>query len=99
MTYAMESFAVQSVSIPAFTVDIANIDAVQGALSDYQAQLNWMKFLISLPLSLVGLAWQSHVGSLGAHFGTKRKCSKSMVFAVFFILGLVGLGLSYTLGK
>ena len=93
------SLAVTFSLLPAFTVDIANIDAVQGALSDYQTQLNWMKFLISLPLSLVGLVWQSYVGGLGAHFGTKGKCSKSMGFAVFFILGLLGLGLSYILGR
>ena len=85
--------------LPVFTIDVTNLDAARSALSNYQTQLNSLKFLISLPLSLVGLAWQSYVGGLGVHFGTKGKCSLTMGFAAFFILGLLGLALSYILGR
>jgi hypothetical protein len=85
--------------LPVFTIDVTNLDAARSALSDYQTQLNALKFLVSLPLSLVGLAWQSYVGGLGAHFGTKGKCSLASGFAVFFILGLLGLAISYVFGK
>lgn len=85
--------------LPLFTVDVTNLDAARSALSNYQTQLNWLKFLVSLPLSLVGLVWQSYVGGLGVHFGTKGKCSTALGFTVFFILGLLGLAFSYILGR
>jgi len=85
--------------LPTFTIDVTNLDAARSALSDYQAQLNSLKFLVSLPLSLIGLAWQSYVGGLGVHFGTKGKCSFAMGFIVFFILGLLGLAISYVFGR
>jgi hypothetical protein len=85
--------------LPVFTIDVTNLDAARSALPDYQTQLNSLKFLVSLPLSLIGLAWQSYVGGLGVHFGTKGKCSLTLGFIVFFLLGLLGLVISYIFGK
>jgi hypothetical protein len=85
--------------LPVFTIDVTNLDAARSALSNYQIQLNSLKFLVSLPLSLVGLIWESYVGGLGVRFGTKGKCSLTLGFIVFFILGLLGLAISYVFGK
>jgi hypothetical protein len=85
--------------LPSFTIDVTNLDAARSALSNYQTQLNSLKFLVSLPLSLVGLVWQSYVGGLGAHFGTKGKCTVTLGFTVFLILGLLGLAFSYIFGR
>ena len=43
-----------------------------------------------LPFDLFGLLWKSYLGGLGAHFGTKEKCSLGMGIAVFFVLSLIG---------
>ena len=82
-----------------FTIDVTNLDAARSALSNYQTQLDLLKFIVSLPLSLVGLVWQSYVGDLGVHFETKGKCSIALGFTVFFILGLLGFAFSYILGR
>lgn len=84
--------------MPSFTINTANLDAAQADLANFQAQLRWIKLVYSLPVSLLGLVWKSYLGGLGAHFGTKRACSKGTGFIVFFVLGLIGLLITYGLG-
>jgi len=77
--------------LPQFAIDVSNPDAARQAIASYNAQLGWQRFLVSLPLGFVGLAWKSFLGAVGTRFGTKEKCSFGTGFIVFFVLGLVGL--------
>lgn len=77
--------------IPTFHIDTANLDAATQYLTDYQAQITWLKLAYTLPLSLLGLLWKSYLGGLGARFGTKERCSLRTGITVFFGLGLIGL--------
>lgn len=81
--------------IPTFHLDTANLTAARQSLNDYQTQLNWLKLVYTLPMSLIGLLWKSYLGGLGAHFGTKEKCSLAKGIALFFALGLIGLVISF----
>ncbi len=81
--------------LPTFQLDTGDLEAVRQALSGYQAQLNWLKLIYSLPLSLLGLLWKSYLGGLGAKFGTKEKCSLGTGIAVFFVLGFIGILISF----
>ncbi len=77
--------------LPTFHLDTANLDAARQSLSQFQAEIAWLTLTYQLPLSLLGLFWKSYLGGLGAHFGTEKQCSLLTGFAVFFVLGLVGL--------
>lgn len=81
--------------LPTFQFDTTNLEAARLALNDYQAQLNWLRLVYSLPVSLFGLLWKSYLGGLGAHFGTREQCSLGTGIAVFFVLGLIGFLISF----
>jgi len=81
--------------IPTLHLDTTNLEVAIQTLNDYKAQLNWLKLVYSSPISLFGLLWKSYLGGLGAHFGTKEKCSLSKGIAVFFALGLIGFLISF----
>jgi len=76
--------------LPTIHLDTTDIEIMRQAFNDYEAQLNWLNLLYTLPFSLFGLLWKSYLGGLGAHFGTKEKCSLGMGVAVFFVLSLIG---------
>lgn len=82
-------------ALPTLHLDTTDSAAMQQAVNDYQAHLGWLRFLYTLPLSLFGLFWKSYLGGLGAHFGTKEKCSLITGIALFFVLGLIGLLISF----
>lgn len=82
-------------ALPSFTVATSSLEAAQQSISSQMAEISWLRLCFSLPASFVGLAWKSYLGGLGAHFGTKGSCSVKAGFALFFVLGLVGLLLSY----
>ena len=81
--------------VPTFQLDTTELEALRQALTDYQAQLSWLKLLYTLPVSLIGLLWKSYLGGLGAHHGTKKKCSRGMGVAVFFVLSLIGFLITF----
>lgn len=81
--------------LPKFHIDTTNVDAARRSLYAYEAEINWLQLTITFPLSFLGLLWKSYLGGLGAHFGTEKKCSVVTGFAVFFVLGLVGLFVSF----
>jgi len=78
-------------SFPQITFNLSDEVAATHALADYQAQMKWINLFSTLPLSLIGFFWKSYLGGLGTRFGTKEKCSFARGFAVFLVLGLVGL--------
>jgi len=81
--------------VPTFRVDTTNLKAAIQQMNDYRAQVNLLKLTFSLPASLLGLTWKSYLGGLGTHFGTNRRCSIRTGFIVFFVLGLIGLLVSF----
>jgi len=83
--------------IPSMTFNVADLEVARQQLESYQAQLNWLKLLCTLPFSFFGLLWKSYLGGLGARFGTKEKCSLDTGIAVFFVLGLISLLISFVI--
>ncbi len=81
--------------LPTFHLEITDLETMRQALNDYEARVNWLSLVYALPFSLLGLLWKSYLGGLGARFGTKEECSLSMGIAVFFVLGVVGLLISF----
>jgi hypothetical protein len=81
--------------LPPFTIDMTGLETAQQSFSSHMAEITWLRLWFSLPASFVGLAWKSYLGSLGAHFGTEESCSVKTGFALFFVLGLAGMLLSY----
>jgi hypothetical protein len=81
--------------VPSFTIDTTNLEQAMLDLAAIRAQADWLVLFYGLPMSFVGLIWKSYVGGLGAHFGTNEECSVGMGVAVFFILGLVSLLISF----
>jgi len=81
--------------IPSMTVDTTNLQAAIQTMNSYRAQLSWLNLVYTLPFSLFGLLWKSYLGGLGARFGTEEKCSFSTGIVVFFVLGLIGLLISF----
>ncbi len=81
--------------LPTFHLDLTDLEALRQAVNDYQAQLDWLRFMYTLPFSFFGLVWKSYLGGLGARFGTKEKCSLSMGILVFFVLSLIGFLISF----
>jgi len=80
---------------PSVVIDVTNQEAAMQAIANLQAQLSWSRFLYALPVSLLGLVWESYLGALGTRFGTGGKCSFRLGFIVFFCIGLVGLLISH----
>ncbi|MEM3618401.1 MAG: hypothetical protein QXK47_04935 [Candidatus Bathyarchaeia archaeon] len=80
--------------IPPVTINIADLKSAQQAVTIFRAQLDWF-WLCCLPVSLLGIAWKSYLGSLGAYFGTGGKCSRKWGFMVFFCIGFIGLLISF----
>jgi hypothetical protein len=81
--------------VPSFTVDTSSLQAAIQSIGGYQAQINWIILVYSLPVSFVGLAWKSYLGGLGAHFGTEKNCSIGAGVFWFFVIGLLGLLISF----
>lgn len=90
------SAAVFGFFIPPIPIDVANPELTQQTIANLTLQLNWLR-ICWLPASFLGIVWKSHLGGLGANFGTRGKCSKKMGFAVFFCINLVGLLIAYIL--
>jgi hypothetical protein len=78
--------------IPSMTINTTNLQAAMQTVESYRAQLNWLKLF-----SFFGLIWKSYLGGLGARFGTKEKCSLGTGIAVFFVLGLISLLISFAI--
>jgi hypothetical protein len=81
--------------IPTFQVDTTDLNVAIQQMNDYQAQVNLLRLTFSLPFNLLAVIWKSYLGGLGTHFGTREKCSKLTGFAIFFVLSLVGLLISF----
>ena len=81
--------------LPTLHFETADLEAMRQTLNDYEAKLSWLRLLYALPFSLFGLLWKSYLGGLGTRFGTKENCSLSMGIAVFFVLSLIGLMISF----
>ncbi len=77
-------------AIPQLTLDISNLEAARQSLANFSAQMSWLKWLYTLPLTIISVAWKSYLGGLGTRFGTKEHCSLSKAFVIFFALGLIG---------
>lgn len=90
------SAAVFGFFIPPIPIDVANFELTRQTIADLMLQLNWLR-ICWLPVSFLGIAWKSHLGGLGANFGTRGKCSRKLGFTVFFCINLVGLLISYIL--
>jgi hypothetical protein len=82
-------------SFPTFTIDTANLGAMEQALTNYRAQFERLRLVYTLPTYLFGLIWKSYLGGLGTYFGTKEKCSIGKGFILFFFLGLLSLLLTF----
>jgi hypothetical protein len=81
--------------MPSVIVDVTNQEATMQAIANFQAQMGWTRFWYALPVSLLGLVWESYLGALGTRFGSGGKCSFRLGFIVFFCIGLVGLLISH----
>jgi hypothetical protein len=81
--------------IPTVSVDTTNLQTATQSLSGYVSHLRSLRFVYSLPVSLIAALWKSYLGGLGARSGTKEKCSLTIGFAVFFVLSLIGLLVSF----
>jgi hypothetical protein len=81
--------------IPSLTVDTSNLNAAMQAVNEFRAQASWLILVYSLPMSFIGVIWTSCLGGLGAHFGTNKKCLLRGGVLWFFILGLIGVFLSF----
>jgi len=81
--------------LPTFHLESTDLDTMRQVFNDYEARVKWLGLVYSLPFSLLGLLWKSYLGGLGARFGTKEECSLSMGIAVFFVLSLVGIMISF----
>lgn len=80
---------------PSLIINVSDLSATRQAVTDYQAQMLWIRLAISIPLSLIALLWKSYLGGLGAKFGTDQKCSVQKGFAVFLVLALLGWLISF----
>jgi len=90
------SYCVSWYLMPSITINTTDLQAAIQTMNSYKAQLSWLMLVYSLPLSFIGLIWKSYFGGLGAHFGTGEDCSLGKGVAVFFILGLIGLLISFS---
>ena len=83
--------------LPTITINMDNLQTATQTLNDYAAQFSQLKLIYTLPISLFGLLWKSYLGGLGAHFGTKEKCSLKKGIITFLILSSIGIILSYVI--
>ena len=81
--------------IPTVRIDTTDANAAIRTMNGVRTQLNLYKLEITLPLTFIGLLWKSYLGGLGTHFGTDKKCSTRLGFAIFFTLGLIGILISF----
>ena len=81
--------------LPTTRIDTTDLNAAIQTMNSDRAQLNLYKLEITLPLTFIGLLWKSYLGGLGTHYGTEEKCSTRLGFALFFILGLIGMLISF----
>jgi hypothetical protein len=83
--------------VPSIVIDVSNLNTATQAIADYQAQVSWLRLFYTLPITFFGLLWKSYLGALGSHHGTKKLCSVGKGFVVFFVLGLIGVLISFVL--
>ena len=81
--------------LPTLSIDTSNLELATQQIEAFSAQTAWLQLVFTLPASLIGVAWKSYLGGLGAHTGTKKMCSVWQGFAVFIVLGLIGLAISF----
>jgi hypothetical protein len=83
--------------LPSVTFNVSDTSALSTTIANYQAQILWIRLGISLPLEFVGLIWKSYLGGLGTKYGTDERSSLGKGFAVFFVLALLGLLITFLL--
>jgi len=76
--------------LPTFTIDTSGLPYSMPSFEGL-GELRLYRWLFSLPVSLLFLAWTAYVGAKGVNYGTDGQCSFSKGFAVFFVLGFLGL--------
>lgn len=81
-------------AIPSLVFDTSSLAAAQQSVASWEADITWLRFVYTLPLTFLGVLWKSYLGGLGSHHGTGKLCSVGKGFAVFFLLGLIGILLS-----
>jgi len=80
--------------MPTIQIDTSNLDQAMAVLRNvYEPQILSIR-QFTLPITFAALLWKSFLGGVGTHFGTGERCSKSMGFVVFFLLGLVSFAFS-----
>ena len=77
--------------LPTYVIDTSNLTAAQQSFASLEAKLMCMRLLYSLPLMFFALIWKSYLRGLGSHYGTSKLCSVGKGFAIFFLLGLIGV--------
>ena len=81
--------------LPTLSIDTSNLEIAAQQIEAFSAQTAWLQLVFTLPASLIGVAWKSYLGGLGAHTGTRKMCSVQQGFAVFIVLGLIGLAITF----
>lgn len=81
--------------IPTLSIDTSNLEIATQQIEAFNAHTTWLHLVFTLPVSLIGVTWKSYLGGLGAHTGTRKMCSVQQGFAVFIVLGLIGLAIAF----
>ena len=81
--------------LPSLTINASDLSATQTAISNWNAQVLWIRLAVSIPLGLIGLVWKSYLGGQGTKYGTGELSSLAKGFGVFFGLTLLGWLISF----
>jgi hypothetical protein len=81
--------------IPSVVIDTSNMTQALATMTQYEAQISFLRLIFSLPISIIGVLWKSYLGGLGAHFGTDKMCSRGKGIAAFLVLGFIGLAIDF----
>lgn len=88
------SIALTALFLPVLHLDVSDLEIARQTLQTYQSQVMTLT-VYRLPVTFVGLVWKSYLGGVGTHYGTEKMFSKAAGISVFFVLGLIGVLVSF----
>jgi hypothetical protein len=56
------SYCISWVLIPTVTIDTTNLTQALATMTQYEAQVNWLRLVFTLPMSIVSVVWKSYLG-------------------------------------
>lgn len=91
LIFAFVGIFISWLLLPSIIINTSNLEQALAQMELFTNQTLWLTIGINTLLSVAALFWKSNLGSYGTYYGTHMNYEKDSAFAIFLLVGGIGL--------